>query len=377
MKLPPVPLNLERSAAWTWRLLVCTAALALVLALLWYLRVIVLPIAVALTIAPALSPVASWFRRRRHLERPAVVLALLTGLAMVTGLIAIATISVVEQFDELRAAVSRAVDDIARQLEGEPFRLSAARADELESSLADAWREASGYAAAGVQTGAGIVAGVVLAVAMLYFVLRDGAALWTAILRRCSPEVRPAIDQAGRRAWEVLGGFVRGTATVATIDAVLIGIGLWLLDVPLAFALAVLVFMGSFVPYVGAFVSGLVAVLVGFADGGWQLALAVLVLIVAVQFIEGTFLQPLIQSRSVNLHPAVILLAVAAGGSLFGIAGAYLAVPLTAVVGAVVGSLTSDEPRSETHGGGGAAAGQPDGSRPEDARRESDEQERR
>jgi hypothetical protein len=113
--------------------------------------VIVLPIAVALTIAPALSPVASWFRRRRHLERPAVVLALLTGLAMVTGLIAIATISVVEQFDELRAAVSRAVDDIARQLEGEPFRLSAARADELESSLADAWREASA-AAAGVQT---------------------------------------------------------------------------------------------------------------------------------------------------------------------------------------------------------------------------------
>ena len=356
MNLPPVPLNLERSAAWTWRLLVCTAALALVLALLWYLRVIVLPIAVALTIAPALSPVASWFRRRRHLERPAAALALLTGLALVAGLVVIATISVVEQFDELRSAVSQAVDDIAGQLEGEPFKLSEARTDELEASLADGWREASGYAAAGVQTGAGILAGVVLAIAMLYFVLRDGAALWAAILRRCSPEVRPAIDRAGRRAWEVLGGFVRGTATVATIDAVLIGIGLSLLDVPLAFALAVLVFMGSFVPYVGAFVSGLVAVLVGFADGGWQLALAVLVLVVAVQFIEGTFLQPLIQSRSVNLHPAVILLAVAAGGSLFGIAGAYLAVPLTAVVGAVVGSLTSDEPREEADGNGGAAA---------------------
>ena len=167
---------------------------------------------------------------------------------------------------------------------------------------------------------------------MLYFVLRDGAALWAAILQRCSPEVRPAIDRAGRRAWDVLGGYVRGTAMVATIDAVLIGIGLWLLDVPLAFALAVLVFMGSFVPYVGAFVSGLVAVLVGFADGGWQLALAVLALILCVQFTEGTFLQPMIQSRRVELHPAVILLAVAAGGSLFGIPGAYLAVPVTAVV---------------------------------------------
>jgi putative heme transporter len=131
---------------------------------------------------------------------------------------------------------------------------------------------------------------------------------------------------------------------VATIDAVLIGIGLWLLDVPLAFALAVLVFMGSFVPYVGAFVSGLVAVLVGFADGGWQLALAVLALVVGVQFTEGTFLQPIIQSRRVDLHPAVILLAVAAGGSLFGIPGAYLAVPVTAVASAVYTSLTADEP---------------------------------
>ena len=227
MKLPPVPLNLERAAAWTWRLLIGTAALALILALLWYLRVIVLPVAIALTIAPALSPVASWFRGRRHLERPAAALALLTGLALVIGLVAVATISVVEQFDELRSAVSRAVDDIAGQLEGEPLRLSASRTDELESSLGDAWREASGHAAAGVQTGAGIIGGVVLAVAMLYFVLRDGAALWTRILQRCSPEVRPAIDRAGRRAWDVLGGYVRGTATVATIDAVLIGIGLW------------------------------------------------------------------------------------------------------------------------------------------------------
>jgi predicted PurR-regulated permease PerM len=350
MELPSLPLNLERAAAWCWRILVCSALVALVGALLWYLRVIVLPVAVALTLAPALSPLASWFRSR-HLARPAAALALLTGLATVVALLAIATVSVVEQFDELRAAVSQAVDDIAGQLQDEPFGLPEARADDLESSLGDAWREASGYAAAGVQTGAGIVAGPALAIAMLYFVLRDGAALWAAILRRCSPVHRPAIDRAGRRAWDVLGGFVRGTVMVATIDALLIGVGLWLLDVPLAFALAVLVFMGSFVPYVGAFVSGLVAVLVGFADGGWQLALVVLALVVGVQFIEGTFLQPIIQSRKVDLHPAVILLAVAAGGSLFGIAGAYLAVPVTAVVSAIWASLAAEEPAT-----GGEAA---------------------
>ena len=347
MHLPPTTPNLELAAAWSWRLLVSAAAVAAVLAVLWYLRVIVLPVAVALTIAPAVSPVAGWFRGRRFLERPAAALALLMTLALVTALVAIVVVSVVEQFDELVASVRRAVDELAAQLEREPFNLSVQETEDLQSPLEESWREASGYAASGVQAGAGVIAGFVLAVAMLYFILRDGEALWAWILQRFSPEVRPAIDRAGGRAWDVLGGFVRGTAQVAMIDAVLIGIGLWLLDVPLAFALAVLVFMGSFVPYVGSFVSGLVAVLVGFADGGWELALAVLGLVLLVQFVEGTFLQPMIQSRSVHLHPAVVLLAVTAGGSLFGIAGAYLAVPVTAVVAAVFGSLSSEEPEPD------------------------------
>ncbi len=183
---------------------------------------------------------------------------------------------------------------------------------------------------------------MVLAVAVLYFILRDGAALWAWILRRFAPESRPAIDRAGRHAWAELSGFIQGTAIIAFLDATLIGIGLWLLGVPVAFALAVLVFIGAFVPFVGAFLSGLVAVLVAFADGGWKIGLAALVLVVAVQFLEGNFLQPIIQSRTVDLHPAVILLAVAAGASLFGIVGAYLAVPVTAVAFAVVASLRAD-----------------------------------
>jgi putative heme transporter len=242
------------------------------------------------------------------------------------------------------------VDEITNRLEAEPFNLSFDRTEDLRSSLGDSWRQASGYAASGVQAGIGLITGLVLAIAILYFVLRDGARLWAWILGLFSPGTRPAIDRAGRRAWEVLGGFVRGTALIAAIDASLIGLGLWILGVPLAFALAVLVFMGAFVPFVGAFVSGLVAALVAFADGGWELGLAALVLVIAVQFIEGNFLQPIIQSRTVDLHPAVILLAVAAGASLFGIAGAYLAVPVTAVVFAVVGSLRT--PAGAPHAGG-------------------------
>ena len=346
MNVPPVSENLDRAAAWTWRLLVCASALAILLALVWYVRVIALPIAVALTIAPALSPVASWFRGRRHLERAAAGLALLTGLAVVALLVSIVAVSVVQQFDELVDSVARAVDDIVAEIESEPFNLTVA--DDFRSTLEDSWRQASGFAASRVQAGAGVVTGVALAVAMLYFVLRDGGELWASILRRFPSDTRPAVDRAGRRAWGALGGFVRATAQVATVDALLIGVGLWLLGVPLAFALAVLVFMGSFVPYVGALASGLVAVLVGFADGGWELALAVLGLVVAVQFLEGTFLQPTIQSRSVHLHPAVVLLAVTAGGSLFGIAGAFLAVPVTAVVFAVHASLAAEEPVSRT-----------------------------
>jgi len=341
VNLPPVPPNLEKAAAWSWRLLLCGAAALAVVALLWYLRVIVLPIMVALTVAPALAPIAARLRSVR-LERPAAGLALLTGLALVAGLIAIVTASVLAQWEELADSVAEAVDDITARLEAEPFNLSLDRTDDLQASLADSWREASAYAASGVQAGVGLITGLVLAIAILYFVLRDGARFWGWILELFSPATRPVVDRAGQRAWEVLGGFVRGTALIAAIDASLIGVGLWLLDVPLAFALAVLVFMGAFVPFVGAFVSGLVAVLVAFADGGWKFGVAALAIVVAVQFIEGNFLQPIIQSRTVDLHPAVILLAVAAGASLFGIAGAYLAVPVTAVAFAVLESLRSE-----------------------------------
>jgi putative heme transporter len=343
LSVPQVPPNLERAAAWSWRLLVCTAAVLAVIALLWYLRVIVLPIMVALTVAPALTPVAAYLRSLR-LVRPAAALSLLIGLVVVAGLIAIVTASVLAQWEELRDSVSAAVDDVTTRLEREPFNLSFDRTQDLQSSLAESWRDASGYAASGVQAGVGLITGLILAIAILYFILREGARFWAWILELFSPSARPTIDRAGRRAWDVLGGFVRGTALIAAIDATLIGLGLWILGVPLAFALAVLVFLGAFVPFVGAFVSGLVAVLVAFADGGWKLALAALVIVVAVQLIEGNFLQPIIQSRTVDLHPAVILLAVAAGASLFGIAGAYLAVPVTAVVFAVVGSLRTEPP---------------------------------
>ena len=209
--------------------------------------------------------------------------------------------------------------------------------------MADSWDEASGYAASGVQAGIGLITGLVLAIAILYFVLRDGARLWAWILALFSPGTRPAIDRAGRRAWDVLGGFIRGTALIAAIDATLIGLGLWLWE------------SRSRSRWRSSSSSARSSRSSARSSQGWspcssrsQTAagswLATLAVVVAVQFIEGNFLQPIIQSRTVDQHPALILLAVAAGASLFGIAGAYLAVPVTAVVFAVVGSLRTEPP---------------------------------
>jgi len=343
-RVPTVPPGLDRAAGWAWRLLVCVAAIAGVVAVLWYLRVIVLPAIVAVTIAPALTPLADRLRRA-GLVRGAAAVALVIGLLLVAVLIAIVTASVVQEYDELVASVRKGLDDLADWLENGRLNLSLDR--DLDGSVRAAWRETSSYLVSGFRSGIAVLTGLVLVVALLYFILRDGRALWRGILQRVPERDRPRIDRAGEHAWRVLGGYVRGTAMIAAIDATLIGIGLWILGVPLAFALAVIIFLGSFIPFIGATLSGLIAVLVALADGGPWIALIALGIVLGVQFIEGNFLQPIIQSRTVDLHPAVILLAVAAGGSLFGILGAYLAVPVTAVAFAVAAALRADEAAPE------------------------------
>jgi predicted PurR-regulated permease PerM len=258
------------------------------------------------------------------------------------GPVGIVSISVAREYDELAMTVRQGLDDLTEWLEGPPLNLSFEGDRSLSETLRDAWSEASVYVVSGARSALSVITGLILALALLYFVLRDGQAFWQRILNLFSPASRGSVDRAGRRAWAVLGGYVRGTALIAAIDATLIGLGLWILGVPLVFALTVLIFLGAFIPFVGATISGLVAVLVALADGGVTTALIALGIVIGVQFVEGNFLQPIVQSRTVDLHPAVILLAVAAGGALFGILGAYLAVPITAVVFAIVASLHAE-----------------------------------
>jgi putative heme transporter len=339
-----VPLGLDRAAGWAWRLLLCAAAVGLVIFLLWYLRVIVLPAIVAVTIAPALTPLADRLRQT-GLGRAAPGAALALGVLAVAALVAVVTASVVREYDELVVSVRAGLEDLTDWLEGDPLNVSLDR--DLDSSLRSLWQEGSTYLVSGARSGVAVLTGIVLVIALLFFILRDGRSLWGRLVARFPESERARVDRAGLYAWRVLGGYVRGTALIAAIDATLIGIGLWILGVPLAFALAVIIFLGAFIPFVGATLSGLIAVLVALADGGPGIALIALGIVLGVQILEGNFLQPIIQSRTVDLHPAVILLAVAAGGSLFGILGAYLAVPVTAVAFAVATALEADEAVSE------------------------------
>lgn len=333
MRTAPVPRSLDLVAGWSWRIVACAVPLVGALVVLWYVRVIVSPTLVALTLAPALMPLAAALRRR--VGRSAAALALLIALALVAALVVVVARSIAGEYDALADAVGRGVQNATDWLEGEPLNLST----DADASLGSIWGSLSSYLVSGVSAGTQLITGIVIAVTMLYFVLRDGTAFWTWIVERFSPANAPGVDRVGRHAWHTLSGFIKGTAVIAAIDASLIGGGLWLLGVPLAFPLAILVFLGSFIPYVGAFVSGLIAVLVAFAERGVETAAIALAIVLVVQFIEGNFLQPFIQSRTVDLHPAVVLLSVVAGGSLFGILGAFLAVPAAAVAFAVAHGL--------------------------------------
>ncbi|MEX0836218.1 MAG: AI-2E family transporter, partial [Nitriliruptor sp.] len=177
------------------------------------------------------------------------------------------------------------------------------------------------------------------AIVLLFFFVKDGESIVDWFIARTPDDHRNVVRAVGHRAWSALAGFVRGTATIALIDAIAIGIGLAIVGVPLVLPLALLVFLGAFIPVIGAFISGLVAVLVALASGGFVTALIVLAIVFGVQQVEGNVLQPTIMRRAVALHPVIVLTALTAGGVLAGIVGAFLAVPVAAVLSAVGNEL--------------------------------------
>ncbi len=197
---------------------------------------------------------------------------------------------------------------------------------------------------AALTTVANTATGLVLMLVVLFFALKDGRRLWQAALDLVPKQRQAEVDLLARRSWWTLGAYLRGQIMVAVFDAAFIGLGLWLLDVPLALPLAVLVFFGALFPIVGSFVAGSVAVLVALADRGLVTALLVLGLILLVQQVEGNVFQPLVMSNIVALHPLVVILSVVAGGILLGVLGAFIAVPTAAIAARIVDHLRGRPP---------------------------------
>lgn len=348
---PLLPRAARRAAAWSIVVLLVVAVAAGLVALAVVLRAVTAPLAIAVLGTGLLHPLN---RRLRQWSVPRSWAAGLTCVALValvvgTGWVLVKTIT------DNAAKIGSALSDAAGKLRddfgdgGEP----AAQASDGLHELGDRLGESL---ASGVVSGVGIavqvVSGGILVLALTFFLLRDGHKI-PGVVRAVTPERhRDLADRIVRRSFLAVSGFMRGTTIIALIDALFIAIGLLILGVPGAPGLAALVFVGAYLPYIGAFLSGCVAVLVAFADGGLGTALGALGVVLAVQLIEGAFLQPGIQSRMVALHPAVVMGAVVAGGAVAGILGALLAVPLVAISVSVVavlrdaraapGALTSD-----------------------------------
>lgn len=314
-------------------------------ALVWVLlkvAVVTFALLVSLLLAALLEPLA----RRLHRALPAWMAALLSVLfllGVVGGIGYLLVRRVSGQLDQLSSSLTQSINQIRNWLVNGPLSLQPQQVNQVRNQIVSGGQSAmpSGVTLASMTIT--VLGAVLLALFVLFFLLKDGPGMWQWVVRAAPAPYRERVDKAGRQAWETTGNYVVGTVIIALADAVGIGIALFALGVPLATSLTLLVFLGAFVPLLGAIVSGAVAVLVTLVTNGFAAALIVLGVVLVVQNVEGNLLQPLIQGRQVKLHPVVIIVVVTAGYLLFGIAGAVVAVPVVAVFYRVASYLRNPE----------------------------------
>lgn len=340
-----IPRPLRLAASLSWRFLLIAAAVVVLALVVSHLRLVFLPVVAALLLATVLAPAAKALRRRGcpgGLAALGVFAAALSALAAVVWAIAV---PVTAEIDELDVGVRAGIEKAADWLSQGPLGLSESQVDRAIERGSDELRSHSGTIAGGLISGTVLaveaLAGTLLALVLLFFFLKDGERIWVWTLALFPEEQRPDVDQIGRRAWRTLGAYLRGVAAVGLVDALLIGLALYLIGVPLVLPLAVLTFLGGFFPIVGATVAGFAAAMVALVSNGFTAALLVIAAVILVQQLEGNLLQPVIVGRSVKLHPVAVLLSLTAGAIVWGLAGAFLAVPLAAIVTEAASHLRS------------------------------------
>jgi predicted PurR-regulated permease PerM len=337
-----VPAALRTVAGWSWRILVILLLCAALIAVIARLEVLFVALFVALLITSLLQPGAAALRRMGVPGVLATAGVLLAALGVFLGVLFLAVRSVVDQFDELSAAVLDGFEKVRLWIQGtlglslEQFQ---DRASDLLSGLGGTEGEGGGIASSAfgaASTALEVVSGAGIALFATIFFVHDGPRIWGWVTSLFPPGARTHVEEAGTLSWSTLSGYARGTVVIAAIDATGIGVGAWIIGVPLAGTIAVLVFFFSFIPIVGALLSGLVAVLIALATQGLTAALLMLVIVILVQQLEGHILQPVIQGKLVAIHPLAVVLAVAGGSIVAGLVGAVIAVPIVAVANVLV-----------------------------------------
>jgi predicted PurR-regulated permease PerM len=340
-----LPKVMRVGAAISWRIVAMALALYVLGRVLSAMLDLVVPVAIAMLLAALLSPAVARLTKCGVPRAVSTAIVMVCGLSLVGGLIAFVITQFVDNLPDLRTELSSAIAQIDHWLATGPLHLSGSALERWLQKAQDGIAGNQGAVASHVFDTAVAVgrlaAGVALTIFSLIFFLHDGDRIWRFVCRVVPRDQRDRVDVAGRRGFTALGHYVRATVIVASIDALSIGIGLAIMGIPLAVPLATLIFLGAFVPILGAFVAGTIAVLVALVAKSLVTALVVLGLLIAVMQIEGHVLQPLLLGRAVALHPLAVVLGIGTGLTLAGIPGALLAVPLLAILNASIRSLLS------------------------------------
>jgi len=343
--------RLRRAAAWSWRLLVILAAAFVVWKLLERLGVVVVPIALALILTALLLPAVDALDRYGAARGGAVAFVLVLGLTILVGILAFVVNQFVDGAPLLVDQVTRSIEATRDWLINGPLHLSGDQLNRAGDSVIDALRNNQSQLTSGAVSTAGtiaeIVTGALLTLFTVIFFLLGGRSIWQFVTRAVPQTQRSPVREAGAAGFHSLAGYARATSLVALVDAVAIGSGLAIMSIPLALPLASLIFLGAFVPVVGAVVTGFLAVIVALLTKGLVYALITFALIIAVMQLEAHVLQPLVMGRAVSIHPLAVVLGIATGAVLAGIIGALLAVPAIAFLNSFVRVLVAEDPGEE------------------------------
>jgi predicted PurR-regulated permease PerM len=343
-----VPSWLATGAAWSWRLLLLAIAIYLIARVIGILYIVVVPCIAALLLTALLQPLTSRLRRAGLPNMTATWVTLLIAAIVLGGVVTLVANRISADYPTLLAETKHTVAQVQSWLAGPPFHIKNTNIQKYLNNIPSYLSKHKSLVEGTVVTGGKIASeffgGLVLMLFVTFFLVKDGERIWNWLLGAMRTGTARRVDRAGHASWLVLVYYMRGTVVVAAIHALVVGVALWIMGVPLAVPLAVLVFVAAFVPLVGLLVAGALAVIVTLATKGWVDAVILLGILIIEDQLEAHLLQPQVVGKMIRLHPLAVILSLAAGGVLAGIPGAVVAVPIVAVITRALPELRRSEP---------------------------------